>query len=161
MNNVCLVGRLTRDPELRTVNTMNGSNTTCSFTIAVNRQFTGQSGERDADFINCVIWGKQAENLSRYCTKGSQIGVVGRIQTRNYQNKDGNTVYVTEVLANQVTFLSPKNGGNSSFDLPQSNNNYNGMNMNTNMNMNSMETNEDPFKDFGSEVVLNDDDLPF
>lgn len=156
MNNVVLVGRLTRDPELRTVNTMNGSNTTCSFTVAVNRQFSNQNGERDADFINCVIWGKQAENLSRYCTKGSQIGVTGRIQTRSYQNQEGNTVYVTEVAASNITFLSTKNNSGSSFDIPQQSNN--------NGSMNHIETNdvaEDPFKDFGTEVVLNDDDLPF
>ena len=164
MNNVCLVGRLTRDPELRTVNTMNGTNTTCSFTIAVSRQFTNQNGERDADFINCVIWGKQAENLCRYCTKGAQIGVQGRIQTRNYQNQEGNTVYVTEVAATNVTFLTPKNSnGTSSFDLPQVNS-YSNNNQNMSSSSNRIETNnevEDPFKDFGSEVVLNDDDLPF
>lgn len=161
MNNVVLVGRLTRDPELRTVNTMNGTNTTCNFTVAVNRQFSNQNGERDADFISCVIWGKQAENLSKYCTKGSLIGVTGRIQTRNYQNSEGNTVYVTEVAANNITFLGSKNNSGTSFDIPQTN--YNN-NINNNGNMNQTETNEvseDPFKDFGTEVVLNDDDLPF
>lgn len=156
MNNVVLVGRLTKDPELRTINTSFGTNTTTNFTVAVNRQNTNQNGERETDFISCVIWGKQAENLCKYCTKGSQVGVQGRIQTRNYQNKDGVTVYVTEVLANSVTFLGSKNNsGNVEMDFPQ---------MNNNNNVNHIETSditEDPFKDFGSEVVLNDDDLPF
>lgn len=157
MNNVVLVGRLARDPELRTVNTPSGTNATSTFTIAVSRQFSNQNGEREADFINCVIWGRQAENLCKYCSKGSQIGLQGRIQTRNYQNKDGVTVYVTEVVATNITYLSSKNSnGNVGMDFPQLNNN--------NDNMNRIETNditEDPFKDFGSEVVLSDDDLPF
>ena len=80
MNNVSLVGRLTKDPELRTIGT---GNSTVSFTVAVNRQFTNANGEREADFINCVVWGKAAENLAKYCRKGSQIAVEGRIQTRN------------------------------------------------------------------------------
>lgn len=146
MNNVILVGRLTRNPELRTVNTMNGTNTTCSFTIAVSRQFSNQNGEREADFINCVVWGKQADNLCKYCTKGSQIGVQGRIQTRNYQNDEGKTIYVTEILVSSITFLNTKTA--------------NQMEINTN----HIETNDvevDPFKDFGNEVVLTDDMLPF
>ena len=146
MNNVILVGRLTRNPELRTVNTMNGTNTTCSFTIAVSRQFSNQNGEREADFINCVVWGKQADNLCKYCTKGSQIGVQGRIQTRNYQNDEGKTIYVTEILISSITFLNTKTA--------------NQMETNTN----HIETNDvevDPFKDFGNEIVLTDDMLPF
>ena len=146
MNNVILVGRLTRNPELRTVNTMNGTNTTCSFTIAVSRQFSNQNGEREADFINCVVWGKQADNLCKYCTKGSQIGVQGRVQTRSYENDEGKTIYVTEILVSSITFLNTKPA--------------NQMETNTN----HIETNdveEDPFKDFGNEVVLTDDMLPF
>ena len=146
MNNVILVGRLTRNPELRTVNTMNGTNTTCSFTIAVSRQFSNQNGEREADFINCVVWGKQADNLCKYCTKGSQIGVQGRVQTRNYQNDEGKTIYVTEILVSSITFLNTKTANQ----------------METNIN--HLETNDgevDPFNDFGNEVVLTDDMLPF
>lgn len=146
MNNVILVGRLTRNPELRTVNTMNGTNTTCSFTIAVSRQFSNQNGEREADFINCVVWGKQADNLCKYCTKGSQIGVQGRVQTRSYENDEGKTIYVTEILVSSITFLNTKTA--------------NQMEINTN----HIETNDvevDPFKDFGNEVVLTDDMLPF
>ena len=110
MNNVVLVGRLARDPELRTVNTMNGTNTTCSFTIAVSRQFSNQNGERDADFINCVAWEKTAELMCSYLRKGSQIGVEGRIQTRNYDdpNVPNRKVYVTEVVVDSVTFLESK-----------------------------------------------------
>ena len=156
MNNVSLVGRLTKDPELRTIST---GNTTCNFTVAVNRQFTNASGERETDFINCVIWGKQAENLAKYCTKGSLIGVSGRIQTRNYDGQDGHKVYVTEVLANNVSFLGSKNDRDMSSSNEPSFEDVSKTNVN-----NQIETTdltEDPFKDFGSEVVLSDDDLPF
>ena len=161
MNNVSLVGRLTKEPELRTIST---GNTTCSFTIAVNRQFTSANGERETDFINCVIWGKQAENLAKYCTKGSQIGVTGRIQTRNYDGQDGRKVYVTEVVANNVTFLSNKNSGDTNSFVPSNNGTEPSFEDVPKSNVNGVETTdltEDPFKDFGSEVVLSDDDLPF
>ncbi len=165
MNNVSLVGRLVRDPELRTVST---GNTTCSFSVAVNRQFTNANGERETDFINCVIWGKQAENLAKYCTKGSLIGVTGRIQTRNYDGQDGKKVYVTEVAANNITFLGSRNSnGNDSTGFAPYNNgqepsfeDVSNSNVNAN-NMGTTDLTEDPFKDFGSEVVLSDDDLPF
>ena len=151
MNNVTIVGRLTKDPELRTIST---GNTTCSFTVAVNRQFTNAQGERETDFINCVIWGKQAENLCKYCTKGSLIGVQGRIQTRNYDGQDGKKVYVTEVSAQNVSFLGSKNSN----EVPS----FDGGNANVNqVPIETTDITEDPFKDFGSEVVLSDDDLPF
>ena len=151
MNNVTIVGRLTKDPELRTIST---GNTTCSFTVAVNRQFTNAQGERETDFINCVIWGKQAENLCKYCTKGSLIGVQGRIQTRNYDGQDGKKVYVTEVSAQNVSFLGFKNSN----EVPS----FDGGNANVNQApIETTDITEDPFKDFGSEVVLSDDDLPF
>ena len=120
MNKVILIGRLTRDPELRTIS--NGTSTT-SFSLAVNRPFTNQNGEREADFINCVAWRKQAENIAKYCTKGTQVAVEGRIQTRSYDAQDGSKRYVTEVIADNVTFLSPK-GSVSSSDF-QSNMNDN------------------------------------
>lgn len=151
MNNVSLVGRLTKDPELRTVST---GNTTCNFTVAVSRQFTNANGERETDFINCVIWGKQADNLAKYCTKGSLVGVTGRIQTRNYDGQDGKKVYVTEVAANNVTFLTPKNSnGNDTSFIEESEPNKS--------ELETTDLTEDPFKDYGSEVVLSDDDLPF
>lgn len=105
INNVVLVGRLTRDPELK----MTQSNIpVVNFTLAVNRSYTDQSGERQADFINCVVWRRQAENLARYMRQGSLIGVEGNIQTRNYQDNDGRTIYVTEVLANSIQFLESR-----------------------------------------------------
>src|SRR5690625_144114 len=102
MNRAVLVGRLTRDPDLRY--TPNGV-AVANFTLAVNRPFTNQQGERDADFINCVVWRRQAENLANYMKKGSMVGVDGRIQTRTYEDQDGKTVYVTEVVADNVHFL--------------------------------------------------------
>lgn len=154
MNNVCLVGRLTKDPELRTI--ANGNMTT-TVTVAINRPFTNQAGEREADFIQVVVWNRQAENLAKYCFKGSQVGVIGRIQTRSYDAQDGTKRYVTEVVAENVTFLSSKNE-NQGF----SNQNYNdNQSMPEVNNESTADISEDPFKDFGSEVVLSDDELPF
>ena len=151
MNKVFLIGRLARDPELR----YTGNNTpVATFSLAVNRPFTNQNGEREADFINCVAWRKQAENIAKYCTKGTQVAVEGRIQTRSYDAQDGSKRYVTEVIADNVTFLSPK-GSVSSSDF-QSN-----MNDNVSSDITTTDISEDPFKDFGQEVVLSEDDLPF
>lgn len=105
LNRVVLVGRLTRDPDLRY--TSNGL-AVANFTIACNRPFKNQQGEQEADFINCVTWRKQAENLANYMKKGSQIGVDGRIQTRSYEGQDGKMVYVTEVLAENISFLESR-----------------------------------------------------
>ena len=105
MNKAILIGRLTKDPELRTTPT--GRNV-CQFSVAVSRNFTNANGEREADFINCVVWDKQAENLVKYQKKGNQIAVEGRIQTRNYDDKDGKKVYVTEILASNISFLDSK-----------------------------------------------------
>jgi len=105
MNKVFLIGRLTRDPELR----YTSSNIpTASFSIAVNRNFTNQNGEREADFINIVVWRKQAENIKNYLSKGSQVAIDGRIQTRTYDAQDGSKRYVTEVVADNVQFLDSK-----------------------------------------------------
>lgn len=105
INNVVLIGRLTRDPELRY--TGNGT-AVANFTIAADRPFTNADGEHDTDFISCVIWRKQAENLANMAHKGSLIGVVGRIQTRNYENNSGQRVYVTEVVADSFQMLESK-----------------------------------------------------
>lgn len=105
INRVVLVGRLTKDPELRY--TPNGV-AVCTFTLAVNRPFTNQEGERDVDFINCVTWRKTAENLANYQKKGNLIGIEGRIQTRSYEGNDGKRRYITEVIAESVQFLEPK-----------------------------------------------------
>lgn len=100
-----MIGRLTKDPELR----YTPSNVaTASFTLAVNRNFKNQAGERDADFINCVMWRQSAENLANWCRKGQQIGITGRIQTRNYENQQGQRVYVTEVVAESFQVLEKR-----------------------------------------------------
>lgn len=105
INNVVLVGRLTKEPDLKY--TGNNSAVT-TFTLAVNRNFKNQSGDREADFINCVIWRKPAETLANYCRKGSLIGVIGRIQTRNYENQQGQRVYITEVVCDNFQMLESK-----------------------------------------------------
>lgn len=107
LNSVVLVGRLTKDPELRYTN---NSKAVASFTLAVDRPFTNQQGEREADFIPIVVWGKAAENCTNYLVKGSLVAVEGRMQVRNYENKEGKRVYVTEVVAENVRFLDKKNG---------------------------------------------------
>ncbi len=105
MNKVILIGRLTKDPESRQLPT--GSACT-NFTVAVDRNFSSRDGERSADFIPVVTWNKTAENCARYLTKGSRVGVSGRIQTRSYQANDGSRRYVTEVVADEVEFLTTK-----------------------------------------------------
>lgn len=102
INRVVLIGRLTRDPELR--KTQNGTSV-CSFTLAVNRR-QNQDGTQDADFINCVAWNKLADNIQLYQKKGNQLGIEGRINTRSYDNQQGQKVYVTEVIAENVQFLT-------------------------------------------------------
>lgn len=151
MNNVCLIGRLTRDPELRTTST---GLATCRFSIAVDGR-PGANGEPHTDFINIVVWRNQAENVAKYCKKGSQVGITGRIQTGSYQAQDGSTRYTTDVVADRVQFIGGRADGAGSYtdSMPD-----------YSMGDQSSEPanlEEDPFKDFGSEVVLSDDDLPF
>ena len=112
INNTVLVGRMVRDAELRyTPN----NQAVATFTLAVNRNFKSQNGEREADFINCVIRRQQAENLANWAKKGALIGITGRIRTRNYENQQGQRVYVTEVVAEQFQLLeSQKERGNQS-----------------------------------------------
>lgn len=155
MNKAILIGRLTKDPELRTTPT--GRNV-CQFAIAVNRTYTSASGEREADFINCVVWDKQAENLAKYQKKGNQIAVDGRIQTRNYDDNNGRKVYVTEVLVNNVSFLDAKGtsnatGGFSSLPEPP---------MQEEMpKVDTISIEKDPFEAFGDSIEISDNDLPF
>lgn len=105
INSVCLVGRLTRDPELK----YTGNNiAVASFSLAVNRNFKDANGEREADFINCVIWRQQAENLANWAKKGALIGITGRIQTRSYENQQGQRVYATEVVAENFQMLESR-----------------------------------------------------
>lgn len=119
LNNVTLIGRLTKDVELRYTQT---GVAVARFTVAVNRAFSNQQGEKDADFISCVAWRKTAENLANFMSKGSQIGIVGRIQTGSYDDKDGKRVYTTEVIANEISFLDAKQqgGGNQGGQQKQS-----------------------------------------
>ena len=147
MNKAIIIGRLTRDPEMRT--TQSGINST-TFTVAVSRNYTGANGERETDFLNCVAWRGQAENIKKYCTKGTQVAVEGRIQTRSYDAQDGTKRYVTEIIADNVTFLGGR-GSNGGSDT-----NFVG-----DENITTTNIAEDPFKDFGDEVALSDDDLPF
>ena len=110
MNRVILVGNLTRDPELTT--TPNGVSL-CKFGLAVQRRFTGQDGEREADFFNIVVWRGQADNCYKYLKKGSKCGIVGSLQTRTYDAQDGTKRYSTDVVAEEVEFLSTKGSSNS------------------------------------------------
>lgn len=169
INNVVLVGRLTRDPDLRST----GSGiSVATFTLAVDRNYSNKQGEREADFINCVIWRKGAEVFSNYTSKGSLVGIEGRIQTRNYEDKDGKRVYVTEVVVSDFSFLDSRrnsnqaNGG-SNFAPQQGNNapntnNFGGSSApSTNNNVTPAPNREDPFKDSGSTIEISDNDLPF
>ena len=116
INRVVLVGRMTRDPELR--RTPQGDAVT-SFTLAVNRNYTSRDGQQQADFINCVVWRKPAENVERYCSKGSLVGVEGRIQTRSYDNSQGQKVYVVEVICDSVQFLETRAARERAQSQPQ------------------------------------------
>ena len=126
INRVVLIGRMTRDPELR--RTGQGDAVT-SFTLAVNRNYTSRDGQQQTDFINCVVWRKPAENVERYCSKGSLVGVEGRIQTRSYDNAQGQKVYVVEVICDSVQFLETKAARERAqsqvqMQQPQSNDNF-------------------------------------
>ncbi len=109
MNKVILMGRLTRDPEVRYTTTNN--TLVCTFTLAVNRRFARQGDEQTADFFNIVAWSKTGEFCSKYFKKGQQVGVIGRLQTRNYDDKDGKKVYVTEVVAEETYFADSRRDG--------------------------------------------------
>ncbi|MHC3597904.1 single-stranded DNA-binding protein [Streptococcus suis] len=111
INNVVLVGRMTRDAELRYTPS---NQAVATFTLAVNRNFKNQDGEREADFINVVVWRQQAENLANWAKKGALIGITGRIQTRSYDNQQGQRVYVTEVVAESFQLLESR-GQQSNF----------------------------------------------
>lgn len=139
INRTVLTGRLTRDPELKY--TQNGT-AVVSFTLAVDRQFKPKNGDREADFIKCVIWRKQAEAFANYNHKGSMIGIDGRIQTRSYENQQGTRVYVTEVVVENFSFLGGRQDNNQQ-QAPQD------------------QRRSDPFQDAGQEIDINDDDVPF
>lgn len=154
MNKALLVGRLTRDPELRYV----GSNTpVTSFSIAINRPFTNRNGDREADFINIVVWQRQAESVKNYLSKGSLVSVEGRIQSRTYDAKDGTKRYVTEIVADNIQFLESKE---KTQNRGQQNNDHN-YTENKKPEPETTNVSEDPFENFGSGIEISDDDLPF
>lgn len=155
INNVTVVGRLTKAVDLRY--TSNGT-AYASFTLATDRDFKNQNGERETDFINCVMWRKPAENLANYTKKGSLIGVEGRIQTRNYDNQQGQRVYVTEVLAERFHFLeSAKTANNDVLN----NEGTNPLGFNKNQNSSGNFAKSDPFMSNGDVFDVLDSDLPF
>lgn len=170
INVVALTGRLTRDPECKV--TPNGISV-CQFTLAVDRNYANAGGKREADFISCVVWRKQAEAFCQFNRKGSLIGLEGRIETRNYEDKDGKRVYVTEVLVDSWSFLESKKQREAQNDQ-QSNQNYNQGNQPqvnysssqaspqpaNNANQTPMQNALDPF---GGDAQINvtNDDLPF
>jgi len=171
INRVVLVGRLTRDPELRYTQGGNGVAVT-RFTVAVNRTFTNSQGERDADFITCQLWRKAAENFCKFTSKGSLVGIDGRIQTSSYE-KDGQRVYRTDVVAENFSLLESRHeaeerqqhsnqnqlGTNSNTNYGNSNGNQMGdRNQNTNSSGNKT---SDPFADNSKPIDISDDDLPF
>ena len=162
INRTVLVGRLTRDPELK--HTANDA-AVMSFTVAVNRQFTNSQGEREADFINCVIWRKAAENFAKFTSKGSLVGIDGHIQTRNYENQQGQRVYVTEVVVDNFSLLESRkdnsndNTNDNSNKAPSYNQSKNSSNSNSSSN--SRTNIRDPFADNSKPIDISDDDLPF
>jgi single-strand DNA-binding protein len=159
MNSVTLVGRLTKKPELR--QTPQGVSV-ATFTIAVNRKFANQAGEREADFINVVIWRKPAENVSQYTDKGSLVGVEGSIRTRSYDAQDGTRRYVTEVVAESVTFLESRNSNknnNETYQQKSPTQNNSNTTQNGNQAAGQKPVQEEPT--FLDSFDLTDDDLPF
>lgn len=148
MNKIILVGRLTKDPELRY--TQSGT-AAASFTLAVNRRFTNQNGEREADFINCVAWQKAAEFVANYFKKGQQMALEGRLQVRSYEGNDGQRRWVTEVVAEQIEFVwsreSGSNSGNSTGGSSGSGHNSS--------------SGDNPYQGLGQEIVFDDNELPF
>ena len=168
INNTTLVGRLTKNPELR----YTGSGTAvANFTLAVERNYKNAQGERETDFINCVIWRDPAETLNNFAVKGSLIGVTGNIETRNYQNNEGKTVYVTEINANNFQMLEPKSvnderraqsGGRQNQQPSQQQSQQQNKNPFANVDFDSVDFNSnDPFANNPDVIDIGDDDLPF
>ncbi|EAD5971292.1 single-stranded DNA-binding protein [Listeria monocytogenes] len=159
MNRVVLVGRLTKDPELRYTP---AGVAVATFTLAVNRPFKNGQGEQEADFIQCVVWRKPAENVANFLKKGSLTGVDGRVQTRNYEGNDGKRVYVTEIVAESVQFLEPKQNAveGSTPNNNQKEANYSNNNKNGSYRASSSQ-NSDSFANEGKPIDISDDDLPF
>lgn len=169
INRVVLVGRLTKDPEYRV--TPSGVSV-ATFTLAINRTFTNSNGERQADFINCVVFRKQAENVNTYLKKGNLTGVDGKLQSRSYDNQQGQRVFVTEVICDSVQFLEPKNSNQQQNTNPYANQNTNPyaqqqnqqqyqQNNQYNQTQQYTQPQTNPFSNATGPVDIQDDDLPF
>ena len=161
MNKVILTGRFTRDPESRmTQSSMEISR----FSLACQGDFVSRDGERDTAFINCVAFNRTAQTINRYCHKGQMILAQGRIRNSSYDGQDGNKRYTTDVVVDSFEFLGSKGDGasapsSSSYSAPASNNTaYTPF---TPSNVETTDISEDPYKDFGDELSLSSDDLPF
>jgi len=150
INSVVLVGRLTKDPSVQFTQGGNGV-AYVNFTLAVNRTFTNSKGEREADFISCQLWKKAAENLGKYATKGSLIGIDGRIQTSSYENNQGQRIYRTDVISDHFSLLESRQEAESRHQQRDSNNKPSTSN----------NTDGDPFADNSRPIDISDDDLPF
>lgn len=155
MNKVFLIGRLSRDPELR--HTTSGM-AVCQINVAISRR-TGQGKEPETDFINVVVWDKQAENVSRYLSKGRQVAVEGRIQTRSYDNNEGKKTYVTEVIATNVEFLGSASDNSANKAVAPDENPFDNTVQSQSEETTSVDN--DPFANFGETVEISDSDLPF
>lgn len=159
MNRIILIGRLTRDPELRY--TPNGVAVT-TFTLAVDRPYSNQQGEREADFINIVTWRGLAETCANYLKKGRLTAAEGRLQIRNYENNEGKKVYVSEVVADNVRFLESGGQGQSSQGSGGQQQQAYGSGSSQRTGYNDQNRfNDDPFANDGKPIDISDDDLPF
>lgn len=160
MNKVMLIGRFTRDPESRM-----GSNSMeiSRFSLACQGDFVNKDGQRDVEFINCVAFNRNAQTINRFCKKGQQISVTGRIRNSSYEAQDGTKRYSTDIVVDQFEFLGSK-GDNPSSSGNYQDNNYNSGPSDIDDYAASIETTdvtEDPYKDFGEEINISSDDLPF
>ncbi|PCE55372.1 single-stranded DNA-binding protein, partial [Staphylococcus pseudintermedius] len=141
---VVLVGRLTKDPEFRT--TQSGVEV-ATFTLAVNRNYKNKNGEQQTDFINCIVFRKQAENVNNYLNKGNLAGVDGRLQSRSYENQEGRRIFVTEVVCDSVQFLESKNNNQSNNQSQQQ--------------RGQAPAQDNPFTNANNPIDIDDEDLPF
>ena len=145
MNKTFLIGRLTKKPEIRYTES---NNAICSFSIAIDRSYTNKEGKKETDFINIKVFGKQAENVSKYCDKGSLVAIDGRIQTGSYE-KEGKKVYIFEVVADRVQFLDSKPKEETYSETPEE------------TKIETKKLADDVFSDFGEQIEINDEDLAF
>ena len=156
MNKVILTGRFTRDPESRMTSS---SMEVARFTLACQSDFVSKNGEREAEFINCVAFNKLASTINRFCKKGSLVGATGRIRNNSYDAQDGTKRYTTDIVIDQLEFLGSKsntNDNSGSFNYSES-----ADESNTSNDIETTDISEDPYKDFGDEFTLSNDDLPF